>query len=142
MVKIEEIPDDASSGYVTESETSSIADPDDIDLSLTPYDPSTETLLDRIMYLRYIFPPSVLTAASRTSSFVSWTARGISKVSWVLSTTAILLAVPVALAVEGERMMVMQEREMNLQRSGQQILGKEDPFAKEKPASGVHPSGF
>lgn len=98
-----------------ESDASSIA-------SLTP----DETLYERIAALQDIIPASTRRSlASKYSTATSWVKSGIAlggKTLWVVSTSALLLGVPWALAYSEEQMMLEAERtEMMNQRAQNEV---------------------
>ncbi|PSN66225.1 mitochondrial import translocase, subunit Tom22 [Corynespora cassiicola Philippines] len=124
MVKLEEVMDEEflrqQDGPVddeewdtdSESDTSSIA-------SLQP----DETLYERILALQDIVPASTRRSISSTiGTATSWVKSGLSmggKTLWVVSTSALLLGVPWALAYSEEQMIVEQERAEQLQQRAQ-----------------------
>lgn len=98
-----------------ESDTSSIAD-------LTP----DETLYERIAALQDIIPaPTRRALASKYNTATSWVKSGLAlggKTLWVVSTSALLLGVPWALAYSEEQMIVEQEKmEMANQRAQNEV---------------------
>ena len=98
-----------------ESDTSSIA-------SLEP----DESLYERISALQDIIPASTRRSiASKYSTASSWVKSGLlmgGKTLWVVSTSALLLGVPWALAYSEEQMIVEQERaEMMNQRAQNEV---------------------
>lgn len=80
-----------------------------------------ETLIDRITALKDIVPPAQRRYLSKTiNSSYGWVRSGFSfggKALWVISTSALLLGVPWALAYAEEQQMVEMEREMKMQQS-------------------------
>ena len=98
-----------------ESDTSSIAD-------TTP----DETLYERIAALQDIIPAHTRRSlASKYNTATSWAKSGLSlggNTLWVISTSALLLGVPWALAYSEEQMIVEQERaEMMNQRAQNEV---------------------
>jgi len=99
----------------TDSEISDVDDDDTLD----------ESLLDRIAALKDIVPPSYrknLSAAAATG--YSWAAQAASlggKTLWVVSTSALLLGVPWALAFSEEQQVQEMEREMRMQQSASEV---------------------
>lgn len=98
-----------------ESDASSIA-------SVTP----DETLAERLLALRDIIPASTRRSiSSKYSTASSWMKSGLvmgGKTLWVVSTSALLLGVPWALAYSEEQMIVEQERaEMMNQRAANEV---------------------
>lgn len=100
---------------VTESEVSEVEDVDALD----------ETLVDRISALKDMVPPTYRkNLANVASTGYSWAAKGLSlggKTLWVVSTSALLLGVPWALAFSEEQQVQEMEREMRMQQSSQEV---------------------
>lgn len=168
MVKIEELKiEDSDDGFVTESDNSSDSgsseiairgkresdeedeDIDELDEGISIED---ETIIDRIYALKDIISPS-----SRATLCESWnklsnstksTTKFLGNVAWVITTSMILVGLPMALSIEGESMLVAHEKEMERQAHGQQsILGVPagnagSPLTSDQPRTGVTPTGF
>ncbi|KAK4632006.1 Mitochondrial import receptor subunit tom22 [Fulvia fulva] len=129
MVKLEEVPDEElfaqqqgpqedEDQWSTddESEVSDVEDDDALD----------ESLLDRIYALKDIVPPTYRKHLSNAASTgYSWASTGLSlsgKTLWVVSTSALLLGVPWALAFSEEQQVQEMEREMRMQQSANELL--------------------
>ncbi|KAK8220183.1 mitochondrial import receptor subunit Tom22 [Zalaria obscura] len=128
MVKLEEVLDeefqraqagpDAEDDWDTDSESEVSSD----DEELGP----DESFADRIYALKDIVPPQqrrFLSSSLSTAS--SWLQTGFSfsgKTLWVVSTSALLLGVPWALAFAEEQQMQEMEREMKMQQSANELL--------------------
>lgn len=124
MVKLEEVSEDYKDDDFVDDSSSSIEDDassiasDVSDLS----DIDHETVYDRIVALREIIPfkqrRQIANAYNTLSSFgktgIKWAGSG----AWVLTTTAVLLGLPLALAVEQEAMI---EEQIRAQESQQQV---------------------
>lgn len=99
-----------------DSEVSEVDDDDD-DID--------ESLLDRLTALKDIVPPTyrkhISNAASKGYSFVSSVASLSGKTLWVVSTSALLLGVPWALAFSEEQQVQEMEREMRMQQSANEV---------------------
>jgi hypothetical protein len=98
-----------------ESDTSSIASA-----------PVDETLYERILALQDMIPASTRrSVSSKISTTTSWLKSGLfmgGKTLWVVSTSALLLGVPWALAYSEEQMIVEQERaEIMAQRAQNEV---------------------
>ncbi|KAF2432710.1 mitochondrial import translocase, subunit Tom22 [Tothia fuscella] len=132
MVKLEEVPDeelvvnqDGPVGGDDDWDTSSESDQSETS-SLASDDLTHESLYERLTALQDILPPSqrkLLTRAVDTSS--AWLKTGLTlsgKALWVVSTSALLLGVPWALAYAEEQQMVEMEREMKMQQSASELL--------------------
>ncbi|BEJ15251.1 hypothetical protein CspHIS471_0410180 [Cutaneotrichosporon sp. HIS471] len=140
MVLVEEVKEDIivdhESDYETESDFSddmSVASDDEFD--------TNETFAERIAALKDIVPPEARTAVSKSATRVvdlaKWAANGTGQLAWWVTTSALLVGLPLALAIEDEARITQQEREMQMQSAGQQQLMGSAPG---QPA-GV-PAGF
>jgi len=130
MVKLEEVLDEefskaqvgpeAEDDWDTDSE-SEISDDEDDDLS-----PADETIAERIAALKDIIPPTQRKFISDTiSSVSSWTTSSLrfsGQALWIISTSALLLGVPWALAFAEEQQLAEMEREMKMQQSANELL--------------------
>ena len=98
-----------------ESEVSEIEDDDALD----------ETLYDRVVALQDIIPPNYRKSLeSVASTGYSWANKAMSlsgKTLWVVSTSALLLGVPWALAFSEEQQVQEMEREMRMQQSANEV---------------------
>jgi import receptor subunit TOM22 len=88
--------------------------------------PDTETLYERILALQDIIPASARRSlSSKVNTTSSWLKSGLvlgGKTLWVVSTSALLLGVPWALAYSEEQMIVEQERaEIMAQRAQSEV---------------------
>ncbi|EFP86509.1 mitochondrial import receptor protein [Puccinia graminis f. sp. tritici] len=143
MVKIEELKlDDGDDGFVTESDGSSTSDPSEADQaddrssadsddeelqrSLEMYRVEDETIVDRIYALRDIIRPTTRESICERWNSIweksSSTGRTLGNLAWVLTTSIILVGLPMALSIEAESMLVSHEKEMERQRQGQHTL--------------------
>jgi import receptor subunit TOM22 len=84
--------------------------------------PDEETLTDRLLALRDIIPPSTRTYISNTvDTTTGWVKSGLffsGKTLWVISTSALLLGVPWALAFAEEQQVIEMENEMKMREQG------------------------
>jgi import receptor subunit TOM22 len=80
--------------------------------------------------LRDIIPPTTRSYISnKVDTTTSWIKSGLSfsgKTLWVISTSALMLGVPWALAFAEEQQMVEMEKEMRMRESGQEVCS--DPL--------------
>ncbi|KAG6896451.1 hypothetical protein C0992_008174 [Termitomyces sp. T32_za158] len=124
MVKVEivEEKDVASSPYATddESRTSSSASLSSVSSELSV----DETFFDRVAALVDIVPPStrhsIYSRISKTASIVKRGGKFAGNIIWVVTTSALLVALPLALSLEDEAKIVAQEKEMMEQQQGAQ----------------------
>lgn len=83
-----------------------------------------ESFFDRVSALVDIIPPStrhtIATRVGTAAGYMKTTAKVAGNVVWVITTSAILIALPLALAIEDEAKLVAQEREQMEQQQGQQ----------------------
>jgi import receptor subunit TOM22 len=87
--------------------------------------PEKETLADRLFALRDIIPPTTRSyISSKVDATTSWVKSGLlfsGKTLWVVSTSALLLGVPWALAFAEEQQMVEMEKEMRMREMGGEV---------------------
>ncbi|KAG6917471.1 hypothetical protein DXG01_002448 [Tephrocybe rancida] len=149
-VSIVEEKDVTSSPYSTddESRTSSSAS-----LSSVGSDASVdadETFFDRLSALVDIVPPTtrhtITSRISRTASFLKRGGKIAGNIVWVITTSALLVALPLALSLEDEAKIVAQEKEMMEQQQGaQQMLAPSafpTPGSSDQTQKGLVPPGF
>ncbi|KAL6721747.1 mitochondrial import receptor subunit Tom22 [Lecanora helva] len=149
MVKLEEVEDQeldqAQPGPVDDSAYDS-ADFTDTDSELSDDDTFStlpqESISERISALRDILPPrhrrTLTTALSRTSSAVKQTSWFAGKGLWVLSTGALMLMVPFAIALFDEQQIVEQEKEIKAQEQAREgIMGRSEGAAAGAGAGAV-----
>ncbi|KAI5453523.1 mitochondrial import receptor subunit Tom22 [Naganishia albida] len=149
MVKVEEVRDaayaekeDRESDYATTDdedgfETESVSSVDSQEIAL-----DDETLLDRVYALKDMVAPTtrskIASQWERTSQWVKTGGVWAGNAVWVITTSALLVGLPLALAMEDEARIVQQEKEIQMQQSGQQsLLG-----APPQQPQGVVPPGF
>ncbi|CAO1629077.1 unnamed protein product [Sympodiomycopsis kandeliae] len=138
------------------------SDSDDEEVSERGLSLRQESLLDRLKALQDIVPPKyqrwISNTCSTTSSYAWFGGKLVGNLVWVVTTSALLVGLPYALASEDEAMVVRQEREFAQQQSGQQMLGgppqgAQDPYAlqqqqqsqqqaQQQGAGGIRPPGF
>ncbi|GMK59410.1 hypothetical protein CspeluHIS016_0800160 [Cutaneotrichosporon spelunceum] len=139
MVLVEEVKEDIiidrESDYETESEfdDESVASDDEFD--------ADETFRERLAALKDIVPPETRTSISKKAgnavAFSKWVGSVTGKLAWWVTTSALLVGLPLALAIEDEARITQQEREMQMQSAGQQqLMGGAPP-----PTTGL-PAGF
>ncbi|KAG8214470.1 mitochondrial import translocase subunit Tom22 [Butyriboletus roseoflavus] len=142
MVKVE-IVDEHNSPY-TSSAPSRTNSSDSISSIASDVSVPDESLYDRLSALVDIVPPSTRQSISssllRTTSFIKKTARVVGNVVWIVTTSALLVGLPLALSLEDEAKIVQQEQEMLAQQQGaQQML---PPGSSQPAPKAVVPPGF
>lgn len=111
----------------TESELSD-AESDDEDVE-------DETFTDRLVALRDIVPPQYRSKlASSASSTYNWITSGFTygaKAAWVVTTSGLLLAVPLALSIVSEQQLMEMEKDVKMAQSANDVMapGAESGFA-------------
>ncbi|ODN79432.1 hypothetical protein L202_03416 [Cryptococcus amylolentus CBS 6039] len=147
VVVVEEVRDEAAehiapqeneSDYETESETDSIFSDDD------DFNPTDETFYERVTALKDIVPPETRVSLYKqyrsTAEWAWWSVQSAGTLAWWVSTSALLVGLPLALAIEDEARVVAQEKEMQMQSAGQQqLLGSSQQGGQPQ---GVLPPGF
>ncbi|KAN0060670.1 mitochondrial import receptor subunit Tom22 [Thecaphora frezii] len=174
MVKLEEVPDEevlrqqerlnrtAAAGEAHDDEDDWEEDDsdaesdfsDDSDVSERGLSIRDETIWERFSALRDIIPPStrrsIAQTFSTTTSYAFLGSKLAGNLVWVVTTSALLVGLPFALAVEDESRIIAQEKEfMNQQQGAQQMLvpagapGQEGQaqFAPQQQ-QGLRPPGF
>lgn len=103
-----------------DSESDSDDDEDD------DFDFSNETIMDRIVALKDIIAPEQREVlASVSGSITNMITTGLNKTGsflWVLTSSSLLLGVPLALAILAETQLQEMEKDMSLQQSAQDVL--------------------
>ncbi len=94
--------------------------------------PEEETLTERLLALRDIIPPTTRSYISnKVETTAGWIKSGLffgGKTLWVVSTSALLLGVPWALAFAEEQQMVEMEKEMKMRDMGGEVDSPEITF--------------
>jgi len=156
MVKVEIVEekdqqDSGSSPYASSSSsrTSSSASLSSVSSELS----QDETLYDRLTALVDIVPPTtrhtISTRVSKATSLIKRGGKIVGNIVWVVTTSALLVGLPLALSLEDEAKIVAQEQEMMAQQQGaQQMLGGQGsmypppPSQNQQAPKGLVPPGF
>ena len=84
-----------------------------------------ESFYERIVALADIIAPStrqsISSRFSRTTSAVKTTGKVVGNLVWIVTTSALLIGLPLALVLEVEAKIVQQEKEMLAQQQGAQV---------------------
>jgi import receptor subunit TOM22 len=131
MVKVEIVEekdqqDNGSSPYgsPSSSRTSSSASLSSVSSELS----HDETFYDRITALVDIVPPttrhSISSRFSKATSFIKRGGKLAGNIVWIVTTSALLVGLPLALSLEDEAKIVAQEQEMLAQQQGAQQVGR------------------
>ena len=121
MVQVEEVPEDV---LLREDERESDFETDSNASDASSIFSDDESFYDRFTALRDIVPPQTRSKLyvnyTQTKAWAWWGARNAGTLAWWVSTSALLVGLPLALAIEDETRVVQQEREMQMQSAGQQ----------------------
>ena len=125
MVKLEEVSvdqfDDVDQQALSDDGDDNYSDFSDDDFD----DDEDESILDRIAALKEIIPLKHRNRfASSASTLTSWGKTGatfVGKSAWVITTSMLLLVLPLALEIEKEQALVAYEKEAMQQQGAQQV---------------------
>ncbi|KAI6708482.1 hypothetical protein JHW43_008978 [Diplocarpon mali] len=111
-------PSDNEDDYYTDTD-SEISTDDEDNIA------DEETLADRLLALRDIVPPTTRSYISnKIDTTTGWIKSGLlfgGHTLWVISTSALLLGVPWALAVADEQQVIEMENEMRMREAGENV---------------------
>ncbi|KAH6912530.1 mitochondrial outer membrane translocase complex, subunit Tom22 [Coprinopsis sp. MPI-PUGE-AT-0042] len=146
MVKVEIVQDKDENNYPYADSSSSRTNSTD-SLSSVESDVSVdESFSERLAALVDIVPPStrhsISSKISKTASVVKKTSKVFGNLIWVVTTSALLVALPLALALEDEAKIVAQEKEMMEQQQGAQLLANGASPYGLPPAEGQQPKAI
>ncbi|QRW00014.1 Mitochondrial import receptor subunit Tom22 [Ceratobasidium sp. AG-Ba] len=154
MVRVEEIKDKdirAGSPYGSSSYSESSDSVASTSSSVsTASSPDQETLAERLAALVDIVPPTTRQALGNKLGSAASVVKRVGKIGgniiWVVTTSALLVGLPLALALEDEAKIVQQEKEMLAQQQGAQGMlnpyGQQPGQAGQSSSSGIVPPGF
>lgn len=90
------------------------------------YDPSEETLAERLYALRDIIPPTTrswISSRATTVSDAAWSVLSFSgKGAWVITTSALFFGVPFALSFAEDQQLTAMEQEYSMRQAGGELL--------------------
>ncbi|KAF7291596.1 Mitochondrial import receptor subunit TOM22 [Mycena chlorophos] len=141
MVKVEIVEENSPYGSQAGSAASSSTSLSSVDSDLD----ANESFIDRIAALVDIVPPTTRHAIServyKSASLLKRGGKLAGNLVWIVTTSALLVALPLALVLEDEAKIVAQERELLEQQQGQQqMLGP--GYAAPQQPKGIVPPGF
>jgi import receptor subunit TOM22 len=124
MVKVEIVQDQDEVNNSPYASNASSRTGSSASLSSVESELGDESLYDRLTALKDIVPPSTRhTLASKVSATASFLKKGgkiLGNIVWVVTTSALLVGLPLALSLEDEAKIVAQEKEMLAQQQGAQ----------------------
>ncbi|KAJ4124215.1 hypothetical protein NW768_009569 [Fusarium equiseti] len=145
MVTLTEVEDEhfqhAQAGPDVEEDDEDYSDTDSEISNDSDYDPSDETLAERLYALRDIVPPTTRSWISGKASSVgnaAWSVLSFSgKGAWVITTSALFFGVPFALSFAEDQQLTAMEQEYNMRQSGSELLtaGSEQSTADQVGAA-------
>lgn len=111
----------AAASESEESDSDSDADDEDYD-----FDVENETIVDRIVALKDIIAPDqrakIAGTADGIKSLISRTLNASGSLLWTLTSSALLLGVPLSLAILSETQLKEMENQLSLQPGAQDVL--------------------
>ncbi|MCJ1385962.1 mitochondrial import receptor protein [Xylographa soralifera] len=131
MVQLEEVEDEefdrVQAGEKAYNEDDDFTDTDsEISNDDLPLAEPSESLADRLLALRDMVPPSArrrLAAGYDALKTYTWSGLMLGgKTMWVVSTSALLLGVPFALALVEEQQVVEMEKEQRMREMGNELI--------------------
>ncbi|KZS93202.1 hypothetical protein SISNIDRAFT_550186 [Sistotremastrum niveocremeum HHB9708] len=148
MVKVS-IDDEKETGSSPYASTSSSRTSSSVSLSSVDSDtPESESFYDRLVALVDIVPPqtrhTISSRLSKTTSFLHRSGKVVGNLVWIVTTSALLVGLPLALILEDEAKIVQEERNMLAQQQGvqQMIGGSPYPGSDANKQQGLVPPGF
>jgi len=125
MVKVEIVEEKDSSASPYASSSSSRHSSSE-SLSSVESESLNESFFDRVVALKDMVPPTtrhnISTTFLQTASYVKRGSKIIGNIVWVVTTSALLVALPLSLILEDENKVMTQEREMLEQQQGAQQM--------------------
>lgn len=89
-----------------------------------------ETLLERIIALKEIIPPRqrqcIVDSYHSTFSFIETVFAKGGSLTWALTTSALLLGVPLSLSILSEQQLIEMEKTFDLQKGANDLLGQNE----------------
>lgn len=149
MVKLTQIDDESKTAFeqpesveVPKTEPVEVASESDDSESESDveddFDFESETVFDRIVALKDIIAPerreSLVSVVDTVKSYANCALNKSGIFLWTLTSSALLLGVPLSLAILAETQIQEMEKEMSLQQSAQEVLapGSEGAFAEKE----------
>lgn len=135
MVKLTQIDETEAAKYQEKAETVYSGSESDSDSEVEDDFDFNETLYERVVALKDIIPPKQRTqiydaAENAKLTFSKALSLG-GNVLWTVTSSVLLLGVPLSLAILSETQLQEMEREMSLQESAQNVLTANDSEEKK-----------
>lgn len=145
MVKLTQIDDESNvqnaGASFKDTKGESYDSSDSSDSEIEDDDIENETLYDRVLALKDIIAPekrnSILHSADTIRSYANTALTKTGALAWAVTSSALLLAVPLSLAILAESQLQEMEKEVALQQSAQDVLapGSEGAFGEKKESA-------
>ncbi|KAK6201220.1 mitochondrial outer membrane translocase complex, subunit Tom22 [Scheffersomyces amazonensis] len=144
MVKLTQIDDETFENVESkvEASKSSLNESDESesesDLEDDDFDYENETVYDRIIALKDIIAPEqrdqIANLGSTITSYITSGINSTGSLFWTLTSSALLLGVPLSLAILAETQLQEMEKDISLQQSAQDVLapGSEAAFSEKR----------
>ncbi|KAF5369553.1 hypothetical protein D9758_002552 [Tetrapyrgos nigripes] len=145
MVKVEIVDEkEANSPYASPSPSRTNSSES---LSSVESDVSAdESLFERLTALVDIVPPTtrqnIYSKVSSTASFLKTSGKVVGNIVWVVTTSALLVGLPLAVSLEDEAKVVQQEKEMQEQQAGAQQMMAPSMYGAPAQSKPLVPPGF
>lgn len=145
MVKLTQVDDETATQFEKTADTAPVQTYSDSDSDSDSefeddFDIENETIYDRIVALKDIIPPNQrLQINESISTLKNFTSTALNKggsLLWGVTSSVLLLGVPLALAILAETQLQEMEKEMTLQKSAQEVIapGTEAAYADKQTA--------
>ncbi|CAL1712739.1 unnamed protein product [Somion occarium] len=108
-----------------------------------------ESFYERLTALVDIVPPTtrqkISSSISKTTGFLKGTGKVVGNLVWIVTTSALLIGLPLALSLEDEAKIMAQEKELLAQQQGQQQMLAPSMYpapSSQQQQKGLVPPGF
>lgn len=112
---------------------------DDYDSDFDDEFDENETFVDRLVALKDIVPPKQRQTISKlfntTSYFLKNAFSKAGGITWAITTSALLLGVPLSLSILGEQQLIEMEKSFDLQKDANDLLTQGESGAVAAPAA-------
>lgn len=148
MVKVEIVEEKDQESNSPYASTSSSRTSSSVSLSSVGSElDAEESLYERLAALVDIVPPTtrhkINARFSKATGFLKTSGRVVGNIVWIVTTSALLVGLPLALSLEDEAKIVAQEKEMLAQQQGaQHMASMYVPPNPNQQQKGVVPPGF
>jgi len=127
MVKLEEVDDEElNKPQIGPEDDEDWGTDDESDASSITSSIADESLYDRLLALQDIIPPKQRSLLSSTyNTAADWVGKGLhfsGQALWVISTSALLVGLPFALAYQDDQTMAEAEQQMKMQQTANEFL--------------------